>query len=380
MFDPCFIVQIDIESIKRGLSVLSGSSMTKKAGEQGVLGKRVNDRPHYGNEERPITSAFESSFATHPNMPPQGNVYRGYHPRPQTSTEQHMASHPVSTAWLIHQSSAVDDNGGSHSSEDDIHSAEDVALQQACGYMDDLLFSSFAPESNNQASLNTSKRPPFPPSFPYSSMHPQFFPPHFNAANHQMSTNPGPNSLLPPHPMHMPGNFRPNGPMSLPFGGVNPANHVPVAAQMTLEGFGSWPYTSVTPHHDLNPHSNGLQRTGQPKLVPPETQLDQPGGSTSQSDGQSKAGGEGKMYDSPNPVTTAHSSASTVSPVGTRQTSPQVLQTALPSEVIPMVASSHSESRDAETQSQKRPRVDGSGATDGGDYHNLLTFVRDSLH
>ena len=157
-------------------------------------------------------------------------------------------------------------------------------------------------------------------------------------------------------------------------------NHVPVAAQMTLEGFGGWPYTAATPHPNSNMHPNGLQRTGQPKLVPPEAQLDPSGVDASQSDGQPKSGGDGRAYDSPNPITTAQSSASTVSPVGTRQTSPQVFQTALPSEVIPMVATGHSDSREADTQQQKRPRVDGSGATDGGDYHNLLTFVRDSLH
>lgn len=351
--------------------------MTKKAAEQGTLGKRVNDRPHYGNEERSTTSPFDSTFASHPNMPPQGNAFRGYYSRPQSQPEQHMASHPVSTAWLIHQSSPMDDNGGSHSSEDDIHSAEDVALQQACGYMDDLLFTSFVPENSHQASMNASKRPHFPPSFPYSSMQPQFFPPHYNGPNHQMPTNPGPNSLLPPH---MPGNFRPNGSVTLPFGGVNHVNHVPVAAQMTLEGFGGWPYTSAAPQPDSNAHPNGLQRTGQPKLVPPESQSDPSGGDPSQSDSQSKSGGDGKAYDSPNPITTAQSSTSTVSPVGPRQTSPQVFQTALPSEVIPMVSSGNSDSRDADTQQQKRPRVDGSGAADGGDYHNLLTFVRDSLH
>lgn len=374
-------VQVDIESVKRGLSVLSGGSMTKKAAEQGTLGKRVNDRPHYGNEERSMTTPFDSTFAVHPNMPPQGNYFRGYHPHPhQSQPEQHITSHPVSTAWLIHQSSAVDDNGGSHSSEDDVHSAEDVALQQACGYMDDLLFTSFAPENSNQASINTSKRPHSSHSFPFSSMQPQFFPPHYHAPNHPMSTNPGPNSLLPQHVMHIPGNIRPNGSVSLPFGGVNNMNHVPVAAQMTLEGFGGWPYTAATPHPNSNMHPNGLQRTGQPKLVPPEAQLDPSGVDASQSDGQPKSGGDGTAYDSPNPITTAQSSASTVSPVGTRQTSPQVFQTALPSEVIPMVATGHSDSREADTQQQKRPRVDGSGATDGGDYHNLLTFVRDSLH
>lgn len=67
-------------------------------------------------------------------------------------------SHPVSTAWLIHQSTGGDDASPMQGEEE--YHTEELPLQAACGYLDDMLFGSFAPEPMSPFTRMTTHNPP----------------------------------------------------------------------------------------------------------------------------------------------------------------------------------------------------------------------------
>lgn len=180
-----------------------------------------------------------------PNYYPQRGPYRGYPQRYPYHMNEFQANHPVSTAWLIHQSTGNEEGSSSHS-EEDHQSSEDTALQNACGYMDDMLFSSFPPENVHHSQMygrhpavaNTGAWPQPQPSLIHSAQlqHQSFF------AYPNLAMNHGHNG-----PMHMGQQLgsRSNLPTHVPHVSSSSATTtVPVASQMNLEGFGSWPYVS----------------------------------------------------------------------------------------------------------------------------------------
>jgi hypothetical protein len=170
---------------------------------------------------------YQASFPQHIPM------YRAQPIRSHFPLGEQPGVHPVSTAWLIHQNAITDDASSNHS-DDERGASEDMALQHVCGYMDDLLFSSFAPESTNSQIFGVVPGPSKPTH---------------NVGSGWPNAHPSeaPHAYLQMYPsQQINGQYH----ATRPGFAANPvsvaSSSVPIASQMNLEGFGSWPYGNVS--------------------------------------------------------------------------------------------------------------------------------------